>query len=188
MKIWIVNINKSTNIVRTFLNQSDYDSWLLGCGETHTLLEAYNATVTIYDANPIEAKTVKEIKDSIKGANIRESRIQAVVSDNPWFSKFENFKTELAKYSNTQPMIEKLNMLGIEQKPITKYLKAQKDFLLCDITDDVKWFELLIDVVGIKEMVDGSYKKMNGYNTKVMVSKKRKDNFLKAQKNVSKAL
>ena len=183
MKIWIVNINKSTNIVRTFLNQSDYDSWLLGCSE-----ETYNATVTIYDATQLETNTVKQIKDSIKDANIRESRIQAVVSDNPWFSKFENFKSELAKYSNTQPMIDKLNMLGSEQKPITKYLKSQKDFLLCDVTDDVKWFELLIDFVGIKEMVDGSYKKMNGYNTKVMVSKKRKDNFLKAQKNVQKAM
>lgn len=183
MKIWIVNINKSTNIIRTFLNQSDYDSWLLGAKE-----DVNNAVVTIYDATVSETNTVKEIKDSIKDANIRESRIQAVVSENPWFSKFENFKTELSKYSNAQQMIEKLNMLGNEQKPITKFLKAQKEFLLCDVSDDVKWFEILIDVVGIKEMVDGSYKKMNGYNTKVMVSKKRKDNFLKAQKNVSKAV
>jgi hypothetical protein len=179
MKIWIVNINKSTNIVRTFLNQSDYDSWLLGCGE-----ETYNATVTIYDANPIETKTVKEIKDSIKESNIRESRIQAVVSDDPWFSKFENFKNELGKYPNAQPMIEKLSMFS-DKKIITKYLKAQKDFLLCDVSDDVKWFELLIDFVGVKEMVDGSYKRINGYNTKVMVSKKRKENFLKAKENVS---
>ena len=168
MKIWIVNINKSTNIVRTFLNQSDYDSWLLGCGE-----ETYNATVTIYDANPIEVKTVKEIKDSIKGSNIRDSRIQAVVSDDPWFSKYENFKNELIKYSNTQPMIEKLNMFG-DKKSISKYLKSNKEVLLCDITDDVEWFELVIDFVGVKEMVDGSYKKMNGYNTKVIVSKKKK--------------
>jgi len=183
MKIWIVNINGEKNVVRTFFDESDYNSWLIGCDT-----ELYNATVTIYEATQLESNTVKEIKDSIKGANIRESRIQAVVSDNPWFSKFENFKTELAKYPNTQPMIEKLNMLGIEQKPITKYLKSQKDFLLCDITDDVKWFETLIDVVGIKEMVDGYYKKMNGYNTKVMVSKKRKDNFLKAKENVQKTV
>ena len=182
MKIWIVN-RTTLGDIRTFLNQSDYDSWLLGCSE-----ETYNATVTIYEATELESNTVKEIKDSIKEANIRESRIQAVVSDNPWFSKFENFKIELAKYPNTQPMIDKLNMLSSEQKPITKYLKSQKDFLLCDISDDVKWFEIVIDVVGIKEMVDGSYKKMNGYNTKVMVSKKRKDNFLKAKENVSKAV
>lgn len=179
MKIWIVNINKST--ILTFLNQSDYDSWLLRTKDVD------NSLVTIYEATQIESNTVKEIKDSIKDANIRESRIQAVVSDDPWFSKYENFKNELSKYSNTQPIIEKLNMLG-DQKQITKYLKAQKEFLLCDITDDVKWFELLIDFVGIKEMVDGSYKKMNGYNTKVMVSKKRKENFLKAKENVQKAL
>ena len=179
MKIWIVNINKSTNIIRTFLNQSDYDSWLLDSGK-----DVDNAVVTIYDANPIETKTVKEIKDSIKESNIRESRIQAVVSDDPWFSKYENFKNELSKYSNTQPMIEKLNML-IDKKSISKYLKAQKEVLLCDISDDVEWFELVIDFVGVKEMVAGSYKKMNGYNTKVMVSKKRKDNFLKAKENVS---
>ncbi len=180
MKIWIVNINKST--ILTFLNQSDYDSWLLRTSES-----VDDAVVTIYDATIIETNTVKKIKDGIKNSNIRESRIQAVVSDDSWFSKYENFKNELSKYSNTQSMIEKLNMLS-DQKPITKYLKAQKEFLLCDITDDVKWFELLIDFVGIKEMVDGSYKKMNGYNTKVMVSKKRKENFLKAKENVQKAL
>ena len=180
MKIWIVSINESTNVVRTFLNQNDYDSWLLGCSEV-----TYNATVTIYESTPVESRTVKEIKDSIKDANIRDSRIKAVVSDDPWFSKYENFKNELGKYPNTQPMIEKLNMFS-DKKIITKYLKAQKDFLLCDITDDVKWFELLIDFIGIKEMVDGSYKKLNGYNTKVMVSKKRKENFLKAKENVSK--
>jgi hypothetical protein len=184
MKIWIVNINGKKNVVRTFFDESDYNSWLIGCDD-----ELYNnATVTTYESTQLETNTVKEIKDSIKNSNIRESRIQAVVSNDPWFSKFENFKAELTKYPVTQPIIEKLNMLSNDKKVVTKYLKAQKDFLLCDITDDVKWFELLIDVVGIKEMVDGSYKKMNGYNTKVMVSKKRKDNFLKAQKNVSKAL
>jgi hypothetical protein len=182
MKIWIVNINNSTNIIRTFLNQSDYDSWLLGSKE-----DVNNAVVTIYDANPIETKTVKEIKDSIKDSNIRESRIQAVVSDDPWFSKFENFKNELGKYPNAQPMIEKLSMFS-DKKIITKYLKAQKDFLLCDISDDVKWFEILIDFIDLKEMVDGSYKKINGYNTKVMVSRKRKENFLKAKENVQKTL
>jgi hypothetical protein len=184
MKIWIVNINKST--IRTFLNQSDYDSWFHRDPNV-ALNDVDNSVVTIYDATPIESRTIKEIKDSIKDSNIRESRIQAVVSDDPWFSKFENFKNELGKYPNAQPMIEKLSMFS-DKKIITKYLKAQKDFLLCDITDDVKWFELLIDFIGIKEMVDGSYKKLNGYNTKVMVSRKRKDNFLKAKENVQKTV
>lgn len=182
MKIWIVNINKSTNIIRTFLNQSDYDSWLLGARE-----DVDNAVVTTYEATQIESNTVKEIKDSIKDSNIRDSRIQAVVSEDPWFSKFENFKNELGKYPNTQPMIEKLNMFS-DKKTITKYLKSQKELLLCDVSDDVKWFEILIDFIDIKEMVDGSYKKLNGYNTKVMVSKKRKENFLKAKDNVQKTL
>jgi hypothetical protein len=180
MKIWIVKIGINS---RTFFDELSFNDWLSNTTDTVS-----NKVVEVYEATPVERKTVKEIKDSIKGSNIRESRIQAVVSDDPWFSKFENFKSELSKYSNTQPMIEKLNMLGIEQKPITKYLKSQKDFLLCDISDDVKWFEIVIDVVGINEMVDGSYKKMNGYNTKVMVSKKRKENFLKAKENVQKAL
>ena len=79
-------------------------------------------------------------------------------------------------------------MLGSDKKIITKYLKAQKELLLCQVTDDVQWFELLIDFLGIKEMVDGFYQRLNGYNTKVMVSKKRKDNFLKAKENVSKAV
>lgn len=180
MKIWIVKIGR---VSKTFQTEESFNSWISDIGYDTTDADSKDV-VTIYDANPIETKTVKEIKDSIKDSNIRESRIQAVVSDDPWFSKYENFKNELSKYPNTKPMIEKLNMLS-DKKIITKYLKSQKDFLLCDITDDVKWFEILIDVVGIKEMVDGSYKKMNGYNTKVMVSKKRKDNFLKAKENVS---
>jgi hypothetical protein len=180
MKIWVVNVNDKKNIARAFFDESDYNSWLLGTD--HEL-----CTVTIYEATQLESKTVKEIKDSIKDANIRESRIQAVVSDDPWFSKYENFKLELAKYPITQPLIEKLNMLD-DKKIITKYLKSQKEFLLCQVTDDVQWFELLIDFLGIKEMVDGFYQKLNGYNTKVMVSKKRKDNFLKAKENVSKAV
>ena len=180
MRIWIVNIGR---VSKTFQTEESFNSWISDIGYDTTDADS-KAVVTIYDANPIETKTVKEIKDSIKESNIRESRIQAVVSDDSWFSKFENFKNELCKYPNTQPIIDKLNMFS-DKKIITKYLKAQKDFLLCDVSDDVKWFELLIDFVGVKEMVDGSYKKINGYNTKVMVSRKRKDNFLKAKENVS---
>ena len=180
MKIWIVNVNDKKNIVRTFFDESDYNSWLLGTDH-----ELY--TVTIYEATQLESRTVKEIKDSIKESNIRESRIQAVVSEDPWFSKYESFKLELAKYSNTQPLIEKLNMFD-DKKVINKYLKSQKEFLLCEITDEVQWFELLIDFLDINEMVDGFYQRLNGYNTKVRVSKKRKDNFLTAKENVSKAV
>ena len=182
MKIWVVNINGKKNVVRTFFDESDYNSWLIGCD-----VETYNATVTIYEATQLESKTVKEIKDSIKESNIRESRIQSVVSDDPWFSKYENFKVELVKYPNTQPLIEKLNMFD-DKKVINKYLKSQKEFLLCQVTDEVKWFELLIDFLDIKEMVDGFYQKLNGYNTKVVVSKKRKENFLKAKENVQKTV
>jgi hypothetical protein len=178
MKIWIVKIGTNS---RTFFDELSFNAWL-----STTTDAVSNKVVEVYEATPVERKTVKEIKDSIKGANIRESRIQAVVSDDPWFSKYENFKTELSKYSNTQPLIEKLNMFD-DKKVINKYLKSQKEFLLCEITDDVKWFELLIDL-GIKEMVDGFYQKLNGYNTKVMVSKKRKDNFLKAKENVQKTV
>jgi hypothetical protein len=178
MKIWIVKIGTNS---RTFFDELSFNAWL-----STTTDVVSNKVVEVYEATPVERKTVKEIKDSIKGANIRESRIQAVVSEDPWFSKYENFKTELSKYSNTQPLIEKLNMFD-DKKVINKYLKSQKEFLLCEITDDVKWFELLIDL-GIKEMVDGFYQKLNGYNTKVMVSKKRKDNFLKAKENVQKTV
>ncbi len=180
MKIWIVKIGTNS---KTFFDEASFNAWL-----TTTTDAVSNKVVEVYEATPIERRTVKEIKDSIKDANIRESRIQAVVSEDPWFSKYENFKAELAKYPITQPLIEKLNMLGSDKKIITKYLKAQKELLLCQVTDDVQWFELLIDFLGIKEMVDGFYQRLNGYNTKVMVSKKRKDNFLKAKENVSKAV
>jgi hypothetical protein len=176
MKIWIVKVGTNS---KTFFNEESFNAWLSTSTDAVS-----NKVVEVYEATPVERKTVKEIKDSIKDANIRESRIQAVVSDDPWFSKYEKFKLELAKYSNTQPLIEKLNMLD-DKKVINKYLKSQKEFLLCEITDEVQWFELLIDFLGIKEMVDGFYQKLNGYNTKVMVSKKRKDNFLKAKENVS---
>jgi len=176
MKIWIVKIGTNS---RTFFDETSFNDWL-----TTTTDVVSNKVVEIYEATPVERRTVKEIKDSIKDTNIRESRIQAVVSEDPWFSKYESFKLELAKYSNTQPLIEKLNMFD-DKKVINKYLKSQKEFLLCEITDEVQWFELLIDFLDIKEMVDGFYQKLNGYNTKVMVSKKRKDNFLKAKQNVS---
>lgn len=176
MKIWIVKIGTNS---RTFFDEISFNAWL-----STTTDVVSNKVVEVYESTPVERKTVKEIKDSIKDANIRESRIRAVVSKDSWFSKYENFKLELAKYSNTQPLIEKLNMLD-DKKVITKYLKSQKEFLLCEITDDIKWFELLIDFLNIKEMVDGFYQKLNGYNTKVMVSKKRKENFLKAKENVS---
>lgn len=179
MKIWIVKIGTNS---RTFFDEMSFNAWL-----TTTTDAVSNRVVEVYEATPVERKTVKEIKDSIKESNIRESRIQSVVSTDPWFSKYENFKLELVKYSNTQPLIEKLNMFD-DKKVINKYLKSQKEFLLCEITDDVKWFELLIDFLDIKEMVDGFYQKLNGYNTKVMVSKKRKDNFLKAKENVSKVM
>jgi len=180
MKIWVVNVNDKKNIVRTFFDESDYNSWLLGT-------DYELCTVTIYEATQLESKTVKEIKDSIKESNIRESRIQSVVSDDPWFSKYENFKVELGKYPNTQPLIEKLNMFD-DKKVINKYLRSQKEFLLCQVTDEVQWFELLIDFLNIKEMVDGFYQKLNGYNTKVVASKKRRENFLKAKENVQKTL
>lgn len=179
MKIWIVKIGTNS---RTFFDEISFNAWL-----STTTDVVSNKVVEVYEATPVERKTVKEIKDSIKESNIRESRIQSVVSDDPWFSKYENFKVELGKYSNTQPLIEKLNMFD-DKKVINKYLKSQKEFLLCEITDDVKWFELLIDFLNIKEMVDGFYQKLNGYNTKVMVSKKRKENFLKAKENVQKAV
>lgn len=179
MKIWIVKIGTNS---RTFFDELSFNAWL-----STTTDSVSNKVVEVYEATPVETSTVKQIKDSIKDANIRESRIQAVVSTDPWFSKYENFKAELAKYPNTSWLTEKLNMLD-DKKVINKYLKSQKEFLLCEITDDVKWFELLIDFLNIREMVDGFYQKLNGYNTKVVVSKKRKDNFLKAQNNVSKVM
>jgi hypothetical protein len=173
MKIWIVKIGVNS---RTFFDELSFNAWL-----SITTDAVSNKVVEVYEATPVERKTIKEIKDSIKEANIRDSRIQVVVSDDPWFSKYEKFKVELVKYPNTQPLIDKLNMMSNDKKIITKYLKAQKEFLLCEVTDDVKWFELLIDLLDIKEMVDGFYQKLNGYNTRVMVSKKRKENFLKAK-------
>jgi hypothetical protein len=179
MKIWIVKIGTNS---RTFFDEMSFNAWL-----TTTTDSVSNRVVEVYEATPVERRTVKEIKDSIKDANIRESRIQAVVSTDPWFSKYENFKAELVKYPNTNWLIEKLNMLD-DKKVINKYLKSQKEFLLCEITDEVQWFELLIDFLDIKEMVDGFYQKISGYNTRVRVSNKRKENFLKAQKNVQKAV
>jgi hypothetical protein len=179
MKIWIVKIGTNS---RTFFDEKSFNIWL-----TTTTDAVSNRVVEVYEATKLESKTVKEIKDSIKDANIRESRIQAVVSTDPWFSKYEKFKDELSKYSNTQSLIEKLNMFD-DKKVIIKYLKSQKEFLLCQVTDEVQWFELLIDFLDIKEMIDGFYLKLNGYNSKVVVSKKRKENFLKAKENVQKAV
>ena len=143
-----------------------------------------NAVVTTYEASVIESNTMGEIRKSIRDSNNRESRIEAIVSEDPWFIKFEKFKVELTKYSNTQLIVEKLNMIENQQKIITRFLKANKEFLLCDVSDSVEWFELIISMTGIKKMVECSYRKINGYNTKVVPSQTFKDNFLKAKENL----
>ena len=178
MKIWIVKIGANS---KTFFNEVDFNRWLISTTDAVS-----NRIVEIFEATPLESKTVKEIKESIKDSNARDSKIQAVVSDDPWFSKFENFKVELVKFSNTQSFVEKLNMLGSDQKVIVKFLKSQKEFLLCDVSEDVKWFESVIDVTGVKEMIDFSIKNLNGWNTRVMVSNKRKESFEKAKANLDK--
>jgi hypothetical protein len=184
MKIWIVNIVNSTNIVRAFTEQKDYDAWLKHNWSQEKLDLVDNAVVTTYEASVIESNTMGEIRKSIRDSNNRESRIEAIVSEDPWFIKFEKFKVELTKYSNTQLILEKLNMIENQQKIITRFLKANKEFLLCDISDSVEWFELIISMTGIKKMVECSYRKINGYNTKVVPSQTFKDNFLKAKENL----
>ena len=184
MKIWIVNIVNSTNIVRAFTEQKDYDAWLKHNWSQEKLDLVDNAVVTTYDASVIESNTMGEIRKSIRDSNNRESRIEAIVSEDPWFIKFEKFKVELTKYSNTQLIVEKLNMIENQQKIITRFLKANKEFLLCDVSDSVEWFELIISMTGIKKMVECSYRKINGYNTKVVPSQTFKDNFLKAKENL----
>lgn len=184
MKIWIVNIVNSTNIVRAFTEQKDYDAWLKHNWSQEKLDLVDNAVVTTYEASVIESNTMGEIRKSIRDSNNRESRIEAIVSEDPWFIKFEKFKVELTKYSNTQLIVEKLNMIENQQKIITRFLKANKEFLLCDVSDSVEWFELIISMTGIKKMVECSYRKINGYNTKVVPSQTFKDNFLKAKENL----
>ena len=184
MKIWIVNIVNSTNIVRAFTEQKDYDAWLKHNWSQEKLDLVDNAVVTTYEASVIESNTMGEIRKSIRDSNNRESRIDAIVSEDPWFIKFEKFKVELTKYSNTQLIVEKLNMIENQQKIITRFLKANKEFLLCDVSDSVEWFELIISMTGIKKMVECSYRKINGYNTKVVPSQTFKDNFLKAKENL----
>ena len=184
MKIWIVNIVNSTNIVRAFTEQKDYDAWLKHNWSQEKLDLVDNAVVTTYEASVIESNTMGEIRKSIRDSNNRESRIEAIVSEDPWFIKFEKFKVELTKYSNTQLIVEKLNMIENQQKIITRFLKANKEFLLCDVSDSVEWFELIISMTGIKKMVECSYRKINGYNTKVVPSQTFIDNFLKAQENL----
>jgi hypothetical protein len=184
MKIWIVNIVNSTNIVRAFTEQKDYDAWLKHNWSQEKLDLVDNAVVTTYEASVIESNTMGEIRKSIRDSNNRESRIEAIVSEDPWFIKFEKFKVELTKYSNTQLILEKLNMIENQQKIITRFLKANKEFLLCDVSDSVEWFELIISMTGIKKMVECSYRKINGYNTKVVPSQTFKDNFLKAKENL----
>jgi len=195
MKIWIIGD-------KVFFDESSFNMELLK--QSRILPNVFtpktskqSKEVKILEAEVLQETSLQSYVDSIKEANARDSKIQAIVSKDPWFSKYENFKAELAKYSNINskgvslmihPLLDKLNMLGNDKKVITKYLKSQKDFLLCEITDDVRWFEILIDFLDIKEMVDVFYQKINGYNTRVMVSNKRKDNFLKAQKNVQKAV
>jgi hypothetical protein len=183
MKIWIVRTGINS---KTFFDELSFNTWL-----STTADSVSNKVVEVYEATPVERRTVKEIKDSIKESNIRESRIQAVLSEDPWFSKYDNFKSELEKYKHPEihKINEKLNILGNDKEVIIKYLKLQKSYLLGCAGDDVKWFELLINLLGIRKMVNETLQKGNdGRWYGFPVTKKRKENFLKAKENVQKAV
>ena len=134
-----------------------------------------------------EETTVGNLFNSIEKSNELDYRIKSALSDNDFFNKIEKFRSLYSRYTDGKDSIFlthlKLN-INDEEKAL-KFIKGNKEHLLCDVSDEVVWFECLISL-GIKEMVDVSYKKFNGWNTKVLVSKRRKENFLKAKENLSK--
>lgn len=133
----------------------------------------------------IEETTVGNLFTVIEKSNELDYKIKVVLSDDDFFRDVERFRSLYLRYTDGGDSIFLTHLrLNInDKKKAIKFIKSNKDYLLCDVSDDVEWFECLIPL-GIENMVDGSYKKMNGWNTKVMVSTKRKENFLKAKENL----
>lgn len=137
------------------------------------------------EAEVLEETTVGNLFNSIEKSNELDHRINATLSEDNFFSNIEKFRSLYSRYTDGKNTGFLTNLiLNInDKKKVLKLIKSNKEYLLCEVSDDVEWFECLIPL-GIEEMVNGFYQKLNGWNTKVMVSKKRKENFLKAKKNL----
>jgi hypothetical protein len=144
-----------------------------------------NVKIRVIEGNIIEETTVGNLFDSIEKSNELDHRINATLSDDAFFSDLEKFRSRYDRYTDgaNTGFLTNLILNINDKKKVLNLIKRNKEYLLCEISDDVEWFECLIPL-GIEEMVDGFYQKLNGWNTRVMVSKKRKENFLKAKKNL----
>ena len=142
--------------------------------------------IKVIEAKVLEETTVSNLFDSIEKSNEIDHRINATLSDDAFFRDLEKFRSIYGRYTDgaNTGFLTNLILNINDKKKVLNLIKGNKEYLLCEISDDVEWFECLIPL-GIEEMVDGFYQKLNGYNTRVMVSKKRKENFLKAKKNLA---
>jgi hypothetical protein len=180
MKIWIAN-NKS--VIR---DEKSLLSFLIkekAKGNTSVQIEVMEAVQ--------ESKTtVGELFSSIVEDNIKKGKEASSPDEEEFVRKTERFEELYVKYmgSGSEFSLFLANFKATEKKrkSIAALCKKSKDHLLCEVSREVDWYEALIDVSGIDEMVDRYYQKINGYNTRVLVSDKTKKTFLKAKKNLKK--
>ncbi len=180
MKFWIAY--KTSDNASIFEDESSLISYVA----KERIKGNSDIKIRIIEANIIDETTVGDLFNSIEKSNDLDYRIKASLSEYDFFNKIEKFRSLYDRYTDGSNIrfLTHLSLTINDKEKTLKFIKGNKEYLLCDVSDDVEWFECLISL-GINEMVDGSYKKINGWNTKVMVSKKRKDNFLKAKNNLS---
>ena len=175
MKIWIVN-NKTV-----FQDEKSFMDFV-------TKSKTKSEKVQILEAEVIEETTVSDLFKSTVESNLRDHKIQAVMSNDVFFDNIERLKTLYPKYNtdSESKFLDTLNMNIHDKNKVTKLIKSNSEHLF-KMSTEIEWFESLI-LVGITESLDSYTVKSNGYNTRVSVSKKTKDKFLKAKKNVQKAV
>lgn len=175
MKIWVVNgktVIDNEKSLRSFLVKEKSKN------NGNTKIEMME--IVFRDGG----KTVDQLLESLESENEGLK-----TTDQDFLEKLETFKNLYTKYAGPKNSLQFLTSLQAtvkERKEIVNLCKRFKDHLLCEVSREIDWYESLIEVSGIDEMVDGFYQKLNGYNTRVLITDKTKMIFLKAKQNIEK--
>ena len=176
MKIWIVDNKK------VFKDETSFMNFLIREKTKGVSSDKYK--IEILDAKVIENTTVGDLFKAIKESRISEHENKMSTDPDSFFEDLENLKKLYYEYTRCEdsPFLTNVAIRTGDKAGIIKIVRSYEDHLCFDVSDSVVWFKALLKIYNFKEIKDGTYKKLNGWNTKVIASKKRVNNFLDAKK------
>lgn len=126
----------------------------------------------------------KEYKNQLLKQRERDEQLSIVLdetSDSAKISRFRNKLIELRPEDYyTKKIIKSLNKDGLNLRAFRIIAGNYKEFLLHKVSNDVEWFEILLDIYSFRmEKVHGGYQKIETDQTTI-------DNFNKAKENLKK--